>query len=141
MITCNNMIWLINIEDIPAKVNLTNLVSFAIGELKQRIDTEKVSTASTSLECKQGGDVDTETEEGWRRRHEKRHEIIGWSYLEMLKNNEELPCVVPDIPDASDVTISKRKWEALVSQWRGALRTCYEFRHGKSDHVVSFHDL
>ena len=78
------MIWLINPEDIPAKVNLTNLVSFAIGELKQRIDTEKISTASTSLECKQGGDVDTETEEGWRRRHEKRHEIIGWSYLEML---------------------------------------------------------
>ena len=136
-------------EDIPAKVNLTNLVSFAIGELKQRIDIEKVSTALTSLECKQEGDVDTETEEGVRRRHEKRHEIIGCilqkpaykSYLEMLKNNEELPCVVPDIPDASDVTISKRKWEALVSQWRGALRTCYEFRHGKPDDAISFHDL
>ena len=84
-----------------------------------------------------------------RRRHEKRYEIIHCilqkraykSYVEMLENNEELPCVVPDIPDAWDVTISKRKWEALVSQWRGALRTCYEFRHGKPDDAISFHDL
>ena len=62
-------------EDIPAFVNVDNLACFDKGELKQRIDIKKVSKPSTSLGCKQEGDVDSKTEEV-RKRHEKRHEII-----------------------------------------------------------------
>ena len=76
-----------------------------------------------------------------RGKHEKRQDIIQCvkrhrSYIEyslMRDRGEEIPCVVPGTPDPNDVSISKRKWEALVSTWRAALRQLEKIRNEASD--------
>ena len=76
-----------------------------------------------------------------RGKHEKRQEIIQcvkressyYEYALMRDRGEEIPCVVPGTPDPNDETISKRKWEALVSKWRAALRQLQKIRNEASD--------
>ena len=79
--------------------------------------------------------------------YEKRQEMIKCTkkqliykeYATILGRGEALPCEVPGTPDPEDVTISKRKWESLVSKWRAALRQVYELRHelvGSEDDCV-----
>ena len=76
-----------------------------------------------------------------RGKHEKRQEIIQCiklksSYKEyaLIRDlGEELPCEVPGTPDPGDESISKRKWESLVSKWRAALRQVEKIRNGITD--------
>ena len=76
-----------------------------------------------------------------RGKHEKRQEIIQCiklksSYREyalVRDRGEELPCEVPGTPDPGDESISKRKWESLVSKWRAALRQVEKIRNGITD--------
>ena len=75
-----------------------------------------------------------------RGKHEKRQEIIQCiklksSYKEyalIRDRGEEMPCEVPGTPDPADESISKRKWESLVSKWRAALRQVEKIRNGVS---------
>ena len=79
-----------------------------------------------------------------RGKHEKRQEIIQCiklksSYKEyalIRDRGEELPCEVPGTPDPQDESISKRKWESLVSKWRAALRQVEKMRNGMSDEIA-----
>ena len=79
-----------------------------------------------------------------RGKHEKRQEIIQCiklksSYKEyalIRDRGEELPCEVPGTPDPGDESISKRKWESLVSKWRAALREVEKIRNGASDEIA-----
>ena len=79
-----------------------------------------------------------------RGKHEKRQEIIQCiklksSYKEyalIRDRGEELPCEVPGTPDPGDESISKRKWESLVSKWRAALRQVEKIRNGVSDETA-----
>ena len=79
-----------------------------------------------------------------RGKHEKRQEIIQCiklksSYKEyalIRDRGEELPCEVPGTPDPGDESISKRKWESLVSKWRAALRQVEKIRNGVSDEIA-----
>ena len=69
-----------------------------------------------------------------RGKHEKRYEIIEcvklkrpyMLYMELRNSGKEMPCEVPGTPDPADDSISKRKWESLVSKWRAALRQVEE---------------
>ena len=78
-----------------------------------------------------------------RGKHEKRQEIIQCiklksSYKEyaLIRDlGEELPCEVPRTPDPGDESISKRKWESLVSKWRAALRQVEKIRNGMIDDI------
>ena len=51
----------------------------------------------------------------------------------MRDRGEEIPCVVPGTPDPNDKSISNRKWEALVSKWRAAVRQLEKIRNEASD--------
>ena len=85
-----------------------------------------------------------EQEDIGRGKHEKRQEIIlcvklKSSYKEyalMRNRGEEMPCEVPGTPDPGDESISKRKWESLVSKWRAALRQLEKIRNGVSDETA-----
>ena len=79
-----------------------------------------------------------------RGKHEKRQEIIQCiklksSYKEyalIRDQGGDLPCEVPGTPDPQDESISKRKWESLVSKWRAALRQVEKMRNGMSDEIA-----
>mmetsp|Transcript_14361 Transcript_14361/g.23476 ORF Transcript_14361/g.23476 Transcript_14361/m.23476 type:complete len:310 (+) Transcript_14361:66-995(+) len=91
------------------------------------------STRLSVTEPSTGGDTPMadagNTEEDWQRRHEKRTNVVQsikttTEYEVMLKLREEgkLGASAPRTPDGNDRSISKRKWEQEVMQWRNALR-------------------
>lgn len=69
------------------------------------------------------------TEEDWQRRNQKRKNVI-----ESIKSTPEYERMsesrrrslagipAPSTPDPDDRSISKRKWESLVIQWRGGVK-------------------
>ena len=98
----------------------------SLSEISFKIDTEAAELEAVARTLPPG--LDTEYDS--RGKHDKRREIIQnikgkpiyTEYIAILARGEALTCEVPLTPDPEDATISKRKWESLVSMWRDALR-------------------
>lgn len=73
------------------------------------------------------------SEEDWHRRNEKRHKAVAAikmtpEYQSVMKKRMlEMPggvVAAPRTPDPNDSSLSKRRWEADIMQWRSSLRQC-----------------
>merc|ERR1712048_1496250 len=70
------------------------------------------------------------TEEVWQRRIQSRHDAVAiikespeyQSFTSYKAEAERRGIVVPRTPDATDRSVSKRRWESKALQWRTGLR-------------------
>ena len=71
------------------------------------------------------------SEEDWQRRHRKRAAAVSYIradpcyvalYYELLLVHKCMPCV----PDSLDRTVSKRRWERSIQDWRIVLAAIYK---------------
>ena len=103
----------------PCFVDLAGLSSFTWPG-KQADPSATSQDALGSVDIPPGFDQ----EDPGRGKHAKLQEIIQCiklksSYKEyalIRDRGEDMPCEVPGTPDSADETISKRKWESLVSK-------------------------
>ena len=122
--------------NMPAFVNVFDLSSSGLGGEPIAAATEHLLEASANV----GPPPGLELEDGGRGKHRKRQDIIQCvklkssyqEYSAILEQGGEVPCEVPGTPDPTDTSISKRKWESLVSQWRAALRQVEKLRKWES---------
>ena len=124
----------------PAFVNVSELYCSGWGEKRVADSTSPPQEAFATFEPPPG----LKQENVGRGKHEKRQEIIQGiklkssykEYSAILERGEEVLCEVPGTPDPADASISKRKWESLVSKWRAALRQVEKMRNGVCDETA-----